>query len=52
MKKDSKEYEEKMKALYRKVAGTSLLIQGVLEEDTTNPSKKPTKPTDTEKQSK
>ena len=52
MKKDSKEHKEKMKALYRKAAGTSLFIHGLLEENTTAPLKKPTKPTDAEKPSK
>jgi hypothetical protein len=52
LKKDSKEYKEKMKALYRKAAGNSLSLLDQEEESAVRVFKKPTKPTDTEKQSK
>ena len=51
MKKDDK-YKEEAKELYRKAAETSLLISGLLEEDTTPPSEQPTEPTDMDNQSK
>lgn len=51
MKKDNTD-KEKMKAFYRKVAGTSLFIHGVLDENTTPPSKEPTKLIPSGKQSK
>jgi hypothetical protein len=41
MKKDSKEYKEKMKAFYKKVAGISLLILDQAEQESTPPSKTP-----------